>query len=773
MLPVKIGSCTNDGTNYIFYEHCEGRVFAQISGREGFYSVDCKSGLFFYCLRTAERVQRFLESRRFAPVYSEKEKCVEFKLQPVDSWEMLNEKNYSEEIKESKFLSDGRICSITSSRVVIWDPISGKEEGFPAKVEFAAVAEYQCGQLLLGDHSGNIYFKGSKIAYISDKKIEQIVVLSEKRILARVVGQVFLINLERLKVEQDLEIGSGTEIADEGAIYHLQNGFTIHRVKGDDFVEHLNIPEVTDFRLLGQTHLLLAEKEKGNRFQVTLWDLRSGSKCSATVCQYRLNYFFDRREHFFPSGEGLLSPRDGFFPLEGVFDRLKYQPSPSNIQAAVHLSDGTIVFAAAGGLFIDEGYRKTLLTELTKGKEVEWLYELPDGALAAVGKRTVQVFQAVLTEKRYQLIVDEGLRALQDLDFESAQNAYQRAKDLCPNNKRHQKEFFEALSVFRRQKHRSVAGMQYAKQLLREVEKDVGISNSRERRYHKYLIVGDGDFTFSEALVKKHPETAEHIVATELLHPVDVASEKNAKFKNESRQVRNLSLDTERHSLKEVEERVAYLKSCGVEVRFGVDAKRLDREIPKRRFQRIRWNFPVAAKGEEMEFFTTLPRFFRAAARMQKPGDKILIGLDQMPDQWKNHQVENPLLPAALFSRYKFIGKRKLDETRFPGYSHQKDRLGYLEARTESAREFIFQKTKSPLPTSLCFSSDLNLVLRDYKRRDLSKQEQKRAIELQTEIDELEVVGKGAEDLNKGGAYFQHYIECDTESGSSSYYSDS
>ncbi len=763
MLPIKIGSCTNDGTNYTFYEHCQGRVIAQISGKEEFYSVNCKSGLFFDCRTIVERVQRLLESCRFAPIYSEKEKRVEFKLRSTDGWEMLNEKNYPEEIKVSRVLSNGGICLITSSKIDIWDPVSGKETVFPAGVEFAAVAEYKCGELLLGDHSGNIYFNGSKIAFISDKKIEQIVVLSEKRILARVVGQVFLIDLEKLKVEQSLEVGGGAEIANEGAIYHLQNGFTVHRVKNGVIVEHLNIPKVMDYRLLEQTHLLLAEKKKRNRFQVTLWNLQSGKRSFATVCQYRVNQFFNRQESLFPLGDdGLVNPKKEFFHIEGDLERLRYQPSASNIYAAAHLSDGSIAFDATDGLHIDGGYHETFHARSTKGKEVKGIYELSSGALAIVGKKTIQVFQAVFIEKRYQQKIDEGLRALQELDFRSARLAYQAAKNLCPDNRQHQTAYLEALRVFSREKHRSTAGMRYAKHLLREVEEDAGISNLSERRYYKHLIVGDGDLTFSEALVKKHPEIAEHLVVTELSHPMDVAKEKYSKFSDENEALHALSRATERCFLKGVEERMAYLKRLGAEVCFGVNAKQLNKAIPDERFHRIRWNFPPIAKEKDVSSFTVLPRFFRAAARMQKPGDKVLIGLDQIPSL---------LLPAALLAGYKPTGKRRIDEKRFPGYLHHKDRLGYLVARTEHAREFVFVKTEAALPSSKSFSSDLLLLIKNSEGGELTEPEQVRVVEMQTEIDELEVV-KEAEDPDNGGRYFQHDIVCDTESDSPSYYSE-
>lgn len=764
MLPVKIGSCTNDGTKYTFYEHFRGRLFAQISGREGFYAVNCKSGLLFDCKRPVERVQRLLENCRFAPVYSEKEKSVMFKARSTDGWELLGEKSYPEEIKVSRALSNGSICLITSSKIEVWNPLSGKEKVFPAEVEFSAVAESKSGQLLLGDHRGNIYFNGSEIVNISDKKIEQIVVLSERKVLARVVGQVFLIDLESSRVEQSLEVGDKAEIANEGAIYHLQNGFTVHRVKDGAIVEQQNIPQVIDFRLLEQTHLLLAEKKKRNSFQVHLWSLQSGKTSSATVCQHRLTQFFNRQEQFFPGGsDKLMNIKKEFFSIKGRIKPLKDQPIASNSRAAARLSDGSIVFDAEDGLHIDRGHHETFCLEETKGEEVKEIYELSNGTLAVVGKKTTQVFQAVFVEKRYQLKVDEGLRALQKLDFRSAYRAYREAKNLCPENKSHLVAYLEALSVLCREEYRPTDEMPYAKRLLSEVEKDAGISGLRGRRYHKYLIVGAGDLTFAKALVEKHPEIAEHLVVTELCHPAEVAREKYLKFNGKSEEQRVLAGAMVRYSLKGVEERRAYLKGLGVEVLFGVNAKQLDKDIPNKRFERIRWNFPPVVEEKEVSSITALPRFFRAAARMQKTGDKVLVGLNQIPSQ---------LLPAALLAGYKLTGVRRLDEKRFSGYSYVKDRLGYLVARTEGAKEFVFVKIDVPLLSSKSFNRDLFILIKNSSGELLTEPEKERAVVIQREIDELEVV-KRAENPTNEGRYFQHDISCDTDSDSSSYYSES
>lgn len=192
----------------------------------------------------------------------------------------------------------------------------------------------------------------------------------------------------------------------------------------------------------------------------------------------------------------------------------------------------------------------------------------------------------------------------------------------------------------------------------------------------KRLFVGEGDFSYTEALLKKHqkthPNLGKSIVATDLYI-----------VENEGINIR-----------------IQKLKEAGVEVKSGVDARSLHEFFKEQRFKRIHWNCPFKFQQDEKEEFKdVIPQFFKACNQLQKVKDRVHVTLvqneDDSLDTWhtKNRQKQNPIVLGSASVGYRLIRKRVFGNQRYPGYRHVKSgrTTEYIEGGVE--REFVFEKT--------------------------------------------------------------------------------
>ncbi|HVX00251.1 MAG TPA: Rossmann-like fold-containing protein, partial [Candidatus Babeliaceae bacterium] len=132
------------------------------------------------------------------------------------------------------------------------------------------------------------------------------------------------------------------------------------------------------------------------------------------------------------------------------------------------------------------------------------------------------------------------------------------------------------------------------------------------RKHKSRLILGEGNFTYVEALLKKHkakhPNLGEAITATEY----DLGC------------------------LERNKERIEALRKEGVYIPdVPVDATQISYQFSQRRFERIHWNCPfLGTTTEERSRLRNqvLPRFFQSASEMQEPGDRIHVALAQEKD---------------------------------------------------------------------------------------------------------------------------------------------
>jgi hypothetical protein len=191
----------------------------------------------------------------------------------------------------------------------------------------------------------------------------------------------------------------------------------------------------------------------------------------------------------------------------------------------------------------------------------------------------------------------------------------------------------------------------------------------------KRLFLGEGDFSFSTAYLKKHEANVtlgQQMVATELSSSAKVVADHGQKAKDN----------------------ITHLAMNGVTVHFGVDARQIHTFF-KTRFRRIHFNCPHDRKSYKGR---TLPKiiseFFGSARRLQDIGDKVLMALPKEIDVRKQPFRESyiyKVYEAAAKHGYKAVQKRPFGPLRYPGYQHVMTGENVSATVAEEVREHVFQ----------------------------------------------------------------------------------
>ncbi len=220
-------------------------------------------------------------------------------------------------------------------------------------------------------------------------------------------------------------------------------------------------------------------------------------------------------------------------------------------------------------------------------------------------------------------------------------------------------------------------------------------SNRCSGSHNPRLYVGEGDFTYTEAVVTKHqdrhPNLGKSITATELRMKIDC---QDCLFPR----------PLPGHEGKKCEKctvtagRIDWLKSQGVTFLFGVDATKLHETpgLKGRSFSRIHWNIPHDGSKRPSE---TMPRiigaFFASCSNMQEPGGRVYLSIKQPPGTRKNAWFQvgvHEMLRGASTSSYVLDTKRRFDKSRYPKYQHLETARNASNEGVEHAREFVFKK---------------------------------------------------------------------------------
>ncbi|MBH1988590.1 MAG: DUF2431 domain-containing protein [Myxococcaceae bacterium] len=199
-------------------------------------------------------------------------------------------------------------------------------------------------------------------------------------------------------------------------------------------------------------------------------------------------------------------------------------------------------------------------------------------------------------------------------------------------------------------------------------------------RHKKRLFIGEGSFSYTASLLTKHPNLARSIVATELDSEEELL-QKHGDFK----------------------ENIAFLKSLGVKVLFGVNAKQIEAtpNLPKH-FDRIQFAFPHvgnSAQNSDEANRELIERFFLSAGRLQDPRDRVHIVLPSpsiLSERMRREGLVYNIYSACTRAGYRYIKKRRFTSSdgpaRYPRYKHVMTKGGGGAEVAEDGREYIFEK---------------------------------------------------------------------------------
>ncbi len=336
-------------------------------------------------------------------------------------------------------------------------------------------------------------------------------------------------------------------------------------------------------------------------------------------------------------------------------------------------------------------------------------------------------------EKRYQTYLAGLEAAIKGNRLYQARRYYEKARKVKPDTEEPSRLFMSYLENSAPGKQKT----QVALDLYRVRSKSNPSTKpplNPDQKCRERLFVGEGDFSFTEALIKKHQKThsrlAKSITATELGYLVDNSEEKGPDDNTPKRILR--------------------LQDKGVKVLFGINGQYLHQIFKGKRFKRIHWNCPFVdfKKSNTEEFKKVTSEFFKSCSHLQLTKDRVHLTLMQEKDgYWKTRQGQIPIVKGATLAGYRLIRKRVFGAGRYPTYEHvktDKDPHG----KNEGMREFIFEKAE----TIFSLKEATNLPDRGHELRNSEEKK------YQIKTDE------------KKPSDTDYYFECSTDEDSSDYY---
>ncbi|MGK5594672.1 MAG: Rossmann-like fold-containing protein [Parachlamydiaceae bacterium] len=222
------------------------------------------------------------------------------------------------------------------------------------------------------------------------------------------------------------------------------------------------------------------------------------------------------------------------------------------------------------------------------------------------------------------------------------------------------------------------------------------------------LFVGEGNFSFTEAFIKKHDEKFGHNAATSIAHSI-IATDLvkkihcnrcNRMYSSDGPVTSTSGLINTQNGCDDdcVISRIVRLTKIGVRIILVVDATSLSThpKLKGKRISRIHWNCPHDGKAYTEQ---TLPeiiyKFFAQCYKMQSTYDRIHITLAQPTEGNKNAFYQGYCYDISRGPRvtgYTLVKKRKFGRGRYPGYQHTKTNSHEAASVTDKGmREFVFE----------------------------------------------------------------------------------
>ncbi|CAF0827572.1 unnamed protein product [Adineta steineri] len=363
-------------------------------------------------------------------------------------------------------------------------------------------------------------------------------------------------------------------------------------------------------------------------------------------------------------------------------------PDTQRIHSLKELDDGSIAVESSQSIFIlkpqmvgatkNDDYK----TELTKLKRSYKTTDLKlDSELDTLYNKTNQS-----SNEQYQLYLSGIKAAVKSSHLYEARRFYEKARQMQPDSN-------EPCNIFL-----SYLETAAHAQLTRRIRIDLlTFTNKLEdlpeklknRKCKTRLLIGEGDFSFTKALIDKHRIT--HLKLSEAITATDWTAI-------------HLNRDpTEKQN--QLKQRIIRLTDIGVNVLFGINAEHIHWTFKGRRFKRIQWNCPFGkTSSEEREKFKdTIPQFFLSCSQLQLLDDRVHVTLmqEESGEYWKQRQIENPIVLGSAEAGYRLIRKRSFKtsgEERYPGYNHVKTGTTESYPHEGKQQEFVFEKTPDVFP---------------------------------------------------------------------------
>lgn len=326
--------------------------------------------------------------------------------------------------------------------------------------------------------------------------------------------------------------------------------------------------------------------------------------------------------------------------------------------------------------------------------------------------------------ERYQTYL-AGLGASMKQDnLYSARRFYEKARKIYPSRIEPCQSFLAFLEngPYAKQKKQVLLDL-YALQSANKLKPPLGLDP--EKKCKNILLIGENDFSFTEALLNKHKKTHKQlplaITATELGAPPQSAWS-----------------------------RIASLQERKVKILFGIDGTLIHKTFKGKRFEHIQWNCPFSggSQSEKEAFKSVMPAFFESCSKLQLFGDQVHVTLIQ-DSRLGVRQMENPIVFGATSASYRLIRKNNFGAERYPGYIHTKTGSGSKWNSEGVEREFVFEKTE----IDNSYEKDLPLLVKAFALKDPKEKNY-----------DVKTLKKSSIDLK------DYYFECSTDEDSSDLY---
>ncbi|MBS0616184.1 MAG: DUF2431 domain-containing protein [Verrucomicrobia bacterium] len=724
-----------------------------------------------HCLSTVDKVQFLLHNFHFLPTLTPAQggtKAEEISFTPLNpedkTWEKQAELTIPSEDVKWVALANGSIVYASYNTLTIWNWNENTFKTIACSLRrITSLAEMKGGELLAGDEKGFLCIPGQE-PFDSGLKasISEIVPLNASFCLIKTETETCVFSFKDKKIVERLGNPQKTLALENGDILALESDQVFRWTLSSEKYTKTSTKFTgiqTMQRAQGMSVILALNHKEGEKKQITLWDLEKNVSQEFISAQLWNKTISDQL---------ILIGKDRFaIPLGTAIHfyektEVQSQPAAGNWGITCHLllSDGSVMFATdtrGSGLHVAtwDGKITFTSTELLQNQQVRLLVEFSSGSVLVKFPQSFMIICPKIKEaksakaeiervqlelklnptklKLYHTLAQKqedielkyitylaGLEAaMKSRDTYQARRFYKKARDLKPDSE----EPTQIYLSYQEKGTKEYARVSYE---LERIHKN--ISSRASSVLKKRLFIGEGDFSYTVALIEKHqakyPQLPKFITATEFLEPVN-----------------------EEMVLKRVED----LKAKGVTVLFGTDGQEIHRTFQGKRFERIHWNcpFPFARQREGME--KVMPRFFESASKLQLTGDRIHVTLMQgtSDNYWKTRQRENPILEGATYAGYRLIRKRLFGGQRYPGYVHvmtgrkEKYSAGGVE------REFVFEKTTPP-----------NIMPPTFR-------EQAEALK-DPQVKNYQINTDAVKDAKPG----DYYIECSSDEDSSGYETD-